>query len=107
MTRTVTAVFDGETLRPSSPVDLEPNTRYLITIREAPHPEKRPSHRDLRAATDHVGDLCRQTPERLPGGVHDQPVSLAVSWFGYVSFHGMQKAARLGAAPWMIATPIR
>lgn len=51
MTRTVTAVFDGETLRPSSPVDLEPNTRYLITIREAPHPEKRPSHRDLRAAT--------------------------------------------------------
>ncbi|MBI4787749.1 MAG: hypothetical protein HY782_11955 [Chloroflexi bacterium] len=34
MTKTLTAVFDGHTLLPDSPLDLEPNTRYVITIRE-------------------------------------------------------------------------
>ena len=32
MTRTMTAMFDGEVLRPDEPVDLEPNTRVRITI---------------------------------------------------------------------------
>ncbi|NOX62354.1 MAG: hypothetical protein GXP42_10495 [Chloroflexi bacterium] len=32
MTRTITAVFDGETLRPDSPLGLERDKRYLITI---------------------------------------------------------------------------
>ena len=32
MTKTIQAVFDGETLRPTSPVDLEPNTSYRISI---------------------------------------------------------------------------
>jgi predicted DNA-binding antitoxin AbrB/MazE fold protein len=32
MTRTVTATFDGEVLRPDEPVDLEPNTKVRITI---------------------------------------------------------------------------
>ncbi|MCP3956631.1 MAG: antitoxin family protein [bacterium] len=32
MTKTIQAVFDGEALRPTSPVDLEPNTSYRISI---------------------------------------------------------------------------
>jgi hypothetical protein len=36
-TRTLTAVFDGQVLRPDAPLDLEPNARYVITI--APEPE--------------------------------------------------------------------
>ncbi|MGH9855868.1 MAG: hypothetical protein ACREBD_39030 [Blastocatellia bacterium] len=36
-TKTLTAVFDGQFLRPDAPLDLEPNVRYVITI--APQPE--------------------------------------------------------------------
>jgi len=32
MTTTMTVLFDGEVLRPEGPVDLEPNTHYVITI---------------------------------------------------------------------------
>lgn len=32
MTKIIQAVFDGETLRPTAPLDLEPNTRYSISI---------------------------------------------------------------------------
>ena len=32
MSQTLTAVFDGDVLRPDSPLDLKPNTRYVITI---------------------------------------------------------------------------
>lgn len=32
MARTVRAVFDGEVLRPDQPIDLRPNTAYLVTI---------------------------------------------------------------------------
>ncbi len=32
MTKTIEAVFDGEALRPTSPLDLEPNTSYRISI---------------------------------------------------------------------------
>jgi len=32
MTKTLHAVFDGQALRPEGPVDLKPNTRYLVTI---------------------------------------------------------------------------
>ncbi len=37
MTKTIQAVFDGEALRPTSPLDLEPNTSYQISI-ELPSP---------------------------------------------------------------------
>ncbi len=30
--KTLTAVYDGETLRPEGPVDLKPNTRYVVTV---------------------------------------------------------------------------
>lgn len=32
MAKTLRATFDGEVLRPEGPVDLKPNTRYLVTI---------------------------------------------------------------------------
>jgi len=32
MTKTIQAVFDGEALRPTSPLDLEANTSYRISI---------------------------------------------------------------------------
>lgn len=32
MSKTLTAVFDGDVLRPDSPLELKPNTRYVITI---------------------------------------------------------------------------
>lgn len=32
MSKTLTAVFDGDVLRPDSPLDLKPNTRYVIII---------------------------------------------------------------------------
>jgi hypothetical protein len=32
MTKTLTAVFDGQVLRPEGPVDLKPNARYQVTI---------------------------------------------------------------------------
>ncbi len=35
MDKTLTAVFDGQVLRPDSPPDLEPNTRYVVTVRKA------------------------------------------------------------------------
>ena len=36
MTKTLVAIYDGETLRPAGPVDLKFNTRYIVTIeREA------------------------------------------------------------------------
>jgi len=34
MKRTITVVYDGEVLRPLEPVDLEPNTRWLITVED-------------------------------------------------------------------------
>lgn len=35
MDKTLTAVFDGEVLRPDSPSDLEPNKRCVIVVKEA------------------------------------------------------------------------
>lgn len=32
MAKTITVVFDGETLKPSAPVDLEPDRSYQVTI---------------------------------------------------------------------------
>ncbi|MEA2573081.1 MAG: hypothetical protein QOH93_379 [Chloroflexia bacterium] len=29
---TISVIFDGQFLRPETPLDLEPNTRYLVTI---------------------------------------------------------------------------
>jgi hypothetical protein len=41
MTKTITATFDGEYLRPDNPVELQPNQRYLITIQPETQPRSR------------------------------------------------------------------
>lgn len=41
MTRTMTATFDGEVLRPDEPVDLEPNTKVRIAIEASEPLEKK------------------------------------------------------------------
>lgn len=38
MSKTLTVIFDGHVLLPDMPLDLEPNTRYVITIEEALSP---------------------------------------------------------------------
>ncbi len=56
MTKTIQAVFDGETLRPTKPLDLEPNTRYRISI-ELPSPQENSSRNawdELEAMTGSV-----------------------------------------------------
>ena len=35
MERTATVVFDGETLKPDGPIDMKPNTRYVIRYEAA------------------------------------------------------------------------
>lgn len=39
MNKTITAIFDGQVLRPDTPLELEPNLRYVITIESASPPE--------------------------------------------------------------------
>jgi hypothetical protein len=34
MTKSLTAVFDGEVLRPEGPVDLQPNVRYRLILEQ-------------------------------------------------------------------------
>jgi hypothetical protein len=41
MTKTIEAVFDGETLRPDEPLGLAPNTRVRLTI-ETPSSSQAP-----------------------------------------------------------------
>jgi hypothetical protein len=39
MSQTITVLFDGEVLRPDSPLDLKPNARYRIIIQDEPEGE--------------------------------------------------------------------
>ncbi|MBI4574620.1 MAG: antitoxin family protein [candidate division NC10 bacterium] len=58
MAKTLRAMFDGKVLRPEGPVDLKPNTRYLVTIEGQEEGEKAgeegpyPLTEILRLATD-------------------------------------------------------
>jgi hypothetical protein len=38
MNKKVTVVFDGNVLRPDAPLDLTPNTRYVVVIQELKEP---------------------------------------------------------------------
>lgn len=73
MKRTVTAVFDGETLRPEEPLDLVPHRRYCVTIEEtAPEGEtvREPGALDsiLDLAQDFgIPDLAEQHDHYLYG----------------------------------------
>jgi AF2212-like protein len=56
MTRTVTATFDGEVLRPDEPIGLEPNTKVRITIEASEPPtEKTLSFLDTAASLNLEG----------------------------------------------------
>jgi hypothetical protein len=47
MEKSATVYYDGEVFRPEGPIDLEPNTRYVISIEAVPapaEPENRPQH---------------------------------------------------------------
>lgn len=56
MTRTMTAIFDGEVLRPDEPVDLEPNTKVRITIQTSEaEPAKTLSFLDTAASLNLEG----------------------------------------------------
>jgi hypothetical protein len=73
MTRTVTAVFDGETLRPQGQVDLEPGRSYRVTIEELPEHGNRTAEKgvldDLLEFTVDTGieDLAEQHDHYLYG----------------------------------------
>ena len=61
--------------------------------------------RRLALAAQRVGDLGGEPAERLPGGVDEQPVALAVGWGGDVGLHGMHKPRDHRAVSPMIGEP--
>ena len=74
MTRTMTATFDGEVLRPDEPVDLEPNTKVRITIETSePEPEKTMSFLDAAASLNLEGpsDWSERFKDYLYGREND------------------------------------
>ncbi len=71
-------VFDGEALRPERPVDLQPNTTYLVTIEGAADDEPAQGEPDYplteigRLATDMgVTDLSTRHDRYAHGRVED------------------------------------
>lgn len=74
MTRTMTAIFDGEVLRPDEPVDLKPNTKVRITIEASEAPvEKTLSFLDTAASLnlDGPSDWSERFEEYLYGRDND------------------------------------
>ncbi len=70
MARTVTVIFDGEVLRPTEPLDLEPNTEYRVTIDDvqAADLNARPLMRFLDITIDTgLGDLAEPYDHYLYG----------------------------------------
>lgn len=71
MEKKLRVLFDGETLRPEGPVDLEPNTRYIVIVKDEKLP-RQPSNRAfqniLERATDlGISDLAEQHNHYLYG----------------------------------------
>jgi hypothetical protein len=50
MTKTLDALYDGRTLFPMEPLDLQPNTRVRITIETGSVPQAQSVHSFLRTA---------------------------------------------------------
>lgn len=55
MSQTVTAIFDGQGLRPESPVELKLNQRYVITIQ--PESKDEPSDDGWEAMASLAGSV--------------------------------------------------
>jgi predicted DNA-binding antitoxin AbrB/MazE fold protein len=66
MTKSIEAVFDGETLRPDEPLELPPNTRVRVTIESLPVPEEAAVVRPAASAGGNA--LCRASRERTQKG---------------------------------------
>jgi hypothetical protein len=78
MAQTIRATFDGEVLRPEQPVDLEPNTTYVVTIQpehpmvESTEDEEYPLAMIRRYAADAgVTDLAERHDYYAHGRVED------------------------------------
>lgn len=63
MERTITVVYDGQTLRPDTALDLQPNARYQVTIDTTP----------VSATSDDAWNIL----ERLAG-----TITAPVDWSG-------------------------
>lgn len=71
MKRTLTVIFDGEVLRPTEPVELEPNHEYYVTVEDvnpADLGDDRPLAEFLEFAMDmNIPDLAEQHDHYLYG----------------------------------------
>ena len=56
MEQTLKVLYDGETLRPEEPLNLEPNEHYIVTIKDTKLREK-PSNRTLGKILERTTDL--------------------------------------------------
>lgn len=57
MQKTLTVIFDGNVFHPEEPVDLEPNTRYRMTIQVEPPRIEQPVNRTLGWILEHATDM--------------------------------------------------
>ena len=60
MTKTMLATFDGHALLPDTALDLEPNTRYLITIQTLEAP---PNNGDLWDLLENLAGTVLAPPD--------------------------------------------
>ena len=70
MKRTITVTYDGAVFRPQEPLDLEPNTRYVLTLEgETPEDEDRPllKYLELARELDLPPDFAAQRHHYLHG----------------------------------------
>ena len=79
----VTVVFDGNVLRPDAPLDLTPNTRYVVVIQELKEPpvfcdawDVRPcdrrnvlNHRQIGRAN--ITIICTVRPKQRRKALHE------------------------------------
>ncbi len=73
MDRIVTATFDGQVFQPDTPLDLQPNTRYILTV-----------HPALEASPELEGDAW-DLLKRLAGTI-DAPPDWSIEHDHYI--HG-------------------
>ncbi len=81
MTKTLRVIFDGEVLRPEEPVDLQPNTRYVITVE--PEEEKK--------AAEETYPLTQLLELATDMGVTD--LSARHSWYAHGRVEGDKRGA--------------
>jgi hypothetical protein len=71
MAKTLRAIFDGKVLRPEKPVDLQPNTWYIVTI----------EHEEEQKTEEGTYPLTQLLALATDMGVTD--LSTRHSWYAY------------------------